>query len=111
MEKIRAKHIIAMLLVLAAMVALCACAAQQVNVPAASETDIHEMQRLYRSSSLVVVAKCLRTHTDASGNVCCDVSVERTVAWHAGASWQNAALPAWQHEGGRGVSPLPCAGR
>lgn len=80
MEKIRAKHIIAMLLVLAAMVALCACAAQQVNVPAASETDIHEMQRLYRSSSLVVVAKCLRTHTDAAGNVCCDVSVERTVA-------------------------------
>ena len=80
MEKIRAKHIIAMLLVLAAMAALCACNAQQADVPLASEAEIYEMQRLYRSSSLVVVAKCLRTHTDASGNVCCDVSVERTVA-------------------------------
>ena len=80
MEKIRAKHIIAMLLVLAAMAALCACNAQQADVPLASEAEIYEMQRLYRSSSLVVVAKCLRTHTDASGNTCCDVSVERTVA-------------------------------
>ena len=33
MEKIRAKHIIAMLLVLAAMAALCACNAQQADVP------------------------------------------------------------------------------
>lgn len=80
MKKTGIKYMIALLWIALAMAALCACAAQQVNVPAASETDIHEMQRLYRGSSLVVVAKCLRTHTDAAGNACCDVSIERTVA-------------------------------
>ena len=39
MEKIRAKHIIAMLLILAAMAALCACNAQQADVPLASEAE------------------------------------------------------------------------
>ena len=59
---------------------LCACSAEPEAVPEINEADVTEMQRLYRNSSLVVVADCFRTHLDAAGRTCCDVTVERTVA-------------------------------
>ncbi len=74
------KRIAMLCALLFAVLCLCACGMETQDVPLASEADIYDMQRLYRNSSLVVVGSCYRVHTNADGNTCCDMKIERTIA-------------------------------
>ena len=85
------KHTIVVMLMCIAML-LCACTATS-DAAATNDAAIHNMQRLYRSSSLVVVASCFRTHTDAAGESCADVKVERPVAGSLASSGDTLHCP------------------
>ena len=85
------KHTIVVMLMCIAML-LCACTATS-DAAATNDAAIHNMQRLYRSSSLVVVASCFRTHTDAAGESCADVKGERTVAGSLASSGDTLHCP------------------
>lgn len=74
------KRIALLCALLFAALLLCSCGIETQDMPVASEADIYDMQRLYRNSSLVVVGSCYRIHTDADGNTCCDMKIERTIA-------------------------------
>lgn len=61
----------------------CACAVPA-GAPLSGERALSDAQRIYKSAALVVMGKCVQSHTNSDGDTCYDLCIEEVIAGSAG---------------------------